>query len=126
LIVLALIAVPIVGHLVFGWERGALRARFASGGESALSDEAGLQVRLVDDDGDGVPDRGVVEGMPGGGFPHGSGGWMRGPRHGRSFSPFPILGGLLRGGLLVLLVVLIVRLFRRRRNQPSAPAQSQG
>jgi hypothetical protein len=125
LIVLALIAVPIVGHLVFGWERGAVRDRLAPWAQSALPGEAGLQVRLLDDDGDGVPDRGVVEGMTGSGFPGGPMGRIWGLRHSRPFTPFPILGGLVRVGLLVLLVVLIVRLFQRRRNRPSAPAQPQ-
>ncbi len=61
------------------------------------------EVRLVDDDGDGVPDRGVIEapaGLPvGRGFgsgrrvPFGPG---YGPHFGRGFGPFLIVGGLFR------------------------------
>jgi hypothetical protein len=79
-----------------------------------------LEVRLVDDDGDGVPDRGVIEapmGLPfGRGFapghrlPFGPG---HGPRFGRGFGPFLIVGGLFRLAFLALLIGLGVACFHR-------------
>jgi hypothetical protein len=86
-----------------------------------------LEVRLVDDDGDGVPDRGVIEvpaGLPfGRGFgpgrrlPFGPGhdshfGRGFGPRFGRGFGPFLIVGGLFRLAFLALLIGLAVACFR--------------
>jgi hypothetical protein len=93
-----------------------------------------LEVRLVDDDGDGVPDRGVIEvpaDLPfgrglspgrrpstilGTGLPFGPGhgfhfGHGFGPHFGRSFGPFFIVGGLFRLAFLVLLIGLTVAFF---------------
>jgi hypothetical protein len=83
-----------------------------------------LEVRLVDDDGDGVPDRGVIEapmGLPfGRGFAPGRGpstmlraGSRFGPHFGRGFRPFLIVGGLFRLVFLALLIGLGVACFRR-------------
>jgi hypothetical protein len=85
-------------------------------------------VRLVDDDGDGVPDRGVIEapaGLPfGRGFgpgrrlPFGPGHGLHfgrgfGPHSGWGFGPFLIVGGLFRLAFLALLIGLAVACFRR-------------
>jgi len=89
-----------------------------------------LEVRLVDDDGDGVPDRGVIEvpmGLPfGRGFAPGRApsnmlrtgsrfgpGQSLGPHFGRGFGPFLIVGGLFRLAFLALLIGLGVACFRR-------------
>jgi hypothetical protein len=95
-----------------------------------------LEVRLVDDDGDGVPDRGVIEaptGLPFGrgfapdrgpstmlrtGLRFGPGhglysGQSFGPHFGRGFGPFFIVGGLFRLAFLALLIGLGVACFRR-------------
>ena len=87
-----------------------------------------LEVRLVDDDGDGVPDRGVIEvpaGLPfGRGFgpgrrlPFGPGHGLHfgrgfGPHSGWGFGPFLIVGGLFRLAFLALLIGLAVACFRR-------------
>jgi hypothetical protein len=71
-----------------------------------------FEVRLVDDDGDGVPDRGVIEapaGLPfGRGFSPG-----HGLHFGRGFGPLFVTGGLFRLALLALLIGLAVACFRR-------------
>jgi hypothetical protein len=94
-----------------------------------------LEVRLVDDDGDGIPDRGVIE-FPTG-LPYGQGfgpgrdlhfgpghglyfGLGFSPHFGRGFGPFLIVGGLFRLAFLALLIGLAVAFFRRR---PSAKGQ---
>ena len=86
-----------------------------------------LEVRLVDDDGDGVPDRGVIEVpadlpfgrgfSPGRRLPFGTGhgfhfGHGFGPHFGRSFGPFFIVGGLFRLAFLALMIGLAVTFFR--------------
>jgi len=80
------------------------------------------EVRLVDDDGDGVPDRGVIEaptGLPFGrhfGPGHGSRfGPGHGPHFGRGFGLFLIIGGLFRLAFLALLIGLAVACFYRWR-----------
>jgi hypothetical protein len=87
------------------------------------------EVRLVDDDGDGVPDRGVIEvptGLPfGRGFgpgrrlPFGPGHGLHfgrgfGPHFGWGFVPFFIVRGLFRLAFLALLIGLAVAFFRHR------------
>ena len=83
-----------------------------------------LEVRLVDDDGDGVPDRGVIEVpedlQPGWGYGPltmlrtGSHfGPSHGPHFGRGFGPFLIVGGLFRLAFFALLVGLAVACFHR-------------
>jgi hypothetical protein len=79
-----------------------------------------FEVRLVDDDGDGVPDRGVIEapaGLPfGPGFspghrlPFGPG---HGLHFGRGFGPFFVVGSLFRLAFLALLIGLAVAFFHR-------------
>ena len=86
-----------------------------------------LEVRLVDDDGDGVPDRGVIEVPTGLPFGRGFGPGRRpstmlrtglpfGPGHGlhfgRGFGPFLVVGGLFRLAFLALLIGLAVACFR--------------
>jgi len=86
-----------------------------------------LEVRLVDDDGDGVPDRGVIEAPAGLPFGRGFGRGRRlrfgpghglscgrgfGPHFGRGFGPFFIVGGLFRLAFLALLIGLGVACFR--------------
>ena len=85
------------------------------------------EVRLVDDDGDGVPDRGVIQVPTGLPFGRGFGPGRRpstmlrtglpfGPGHGlhfgRGFGPFLIVGGLFRLAFLALLIGLAVACFR--------------
>jgi len=112
-----------------------------------------LEVRLVDDDGDGVPDRGVIEvpedlqhgwghgpwilrrgsrwAMPFGfaqdrfrGGPHFGRGF--GPHFGRGFGPFFIVGGLFRLAFLALLIGLAVAFFRHwnRAKEAKEPQHS--
>jgi hypothetical protein len=78
-----------------------------------------LEVRLLDDGGDGIPDRGVIEaptGLPfGRGFGPGYGprfGRGFGPHFGWGFGPFFIVGGLFRLALLALLIGLAIAFFR--------------
>jgi len=93
------------------------------------------EVRLVDDDGDGVPDRGVIEapaGLPfGRGFgpgrrlPFGPGHGLHfgrgfGPHFGRGFGPFLVVGGLFRLTFLALLIGLAVACFRCWRRAKGA------
>ena len=93
------------------------------------------EVRLVDDDGDGVPDRGVIEvpaGLPlsrgcgpGRRLPFGSGHGLSfgrgfGPHFGRGFGPFLIVGGLFRLAFLALLIGLAVAFFRHRNRTKEA------
>jgi hypothetical protein len=86
-----------------------------------------LEVRLVDDDGDGIPDRGVVEVPTGLPFDRGFGPGHRlpfgpghGPRFGRGFGPFLIVGGLFRLAFLALLIGLAVAFFRHRNRAKEA------
>lgn len=95
-----------------GWEPGVHKW-----GPEAVTQ---LEVRLIDDDGDGVPDRGVIEaptGLPFGrhfGPGHGSRfGPGHGPHFGRGFVPFRIVGGLFRLAFLALLIGLAVACFHR-------------
>ena len=103
-----------------------------------------LEVRLVDDDGDGVPDRGVIE-MPedlqyGCGYgpsilrrgsrpamlrgsPHFGHGF--GSHFGWGSGPFFIVGGLLRLAFLALLIGLAVAFFRHRLWGPPSSAKEQ-
>ena len=132
-VVVAGVALTIWGAVTFrnrvhqyGWEPRA---------HKWVPDEATtqLEVRLVDDDGDGVPDRGVIEVpedlQPGWGHgplflrggsrqamlrggPHFGRGF--GPHFGRGFGPFLIVGGLFRLAFLALLIGLAVAFFRHR------------
>jgi hypothetical protein len=126
--VIAGIALTVWGAVTFrnkayeyGWRPGEWRTEAASQ----------LEVRLVDDDGDGVPDRGVIE-VPedlqrgrgygphfGRGYgPHFGRGYGphfgRGfaPHFGRGFGPFLVVGGLFRLAFLALLIGLGVACFR--------------
>ena len=126
-VVVAGVALAVWGAVTFrntvyehGWEPRA----YKWGSEATTQ----LEVRLVDDDGDGVPDRGVIESptdLPlGRGFgpvrrlPFGPGhglhlGRAFGPRFGRGFGPFFIVGGFFRLAFLALLIGLAVACFRR-------------
>jgi hypothetical protein len=128
---------------ILGWGSEAYRADF--GWEPAACEDAEctahLKVQLADDDGDGVPDRGVIE-MPEGGilgaghiigrFGPGRGarfgrrlGLTRGRPFGHTLAPFRIVGGLFRLALLGGVIALGVVLYRRRRKaQPMPPASA--
>jgi hypothetical protein len=90
----------------FGWDS------VAHMGQAEWTTE--WKVRLVDDDEDGVPDRGVIEAPTAAVFDQGFGlghDWHFGSRHGgRVFSPFRIVGGM---ALFALLIGLGVIFFRR-------------
>ena len=101
----------------YGWKPGEWRTDAATQ----------LEVRLVDDNGDGIPDRGVIE-IPAD-LPLGRGfGPSRrlpiGPGHGlhfgRGFGPFFIVGGLFRLAFLALLIGLTVAFFRHRNRAKEA------
>ena len=124
------IGLPIWGMMAFrsrgyehGWPPGAYRWE----PEAATQ----LEVDLVDDDGDGVPDRGVIDvptaaalgpGRPFGGvYPEqrrgaqrGHFGPGRGLPFGPAFGPFLIVGGLFRLAFLALLIGMAVCFFRHR------------
>jgi hypothetical protein len=133
-VVVAGVALSVWGAVTFrnrvyehGWESGVHKR-----GPEATTQ---LEVRLLDDNGDGMPDRGVIEfptGLPFGQglgpgrdlhFGPGHGLYFgRGfsPHFGRGFGPLPIVGGLFRLAFLALLIGLAVAFFRRR---PSAKGQ---
>ena len=99
-----------------------------------------LEVELLDDDGDGVPDRGVIE-FPGEaalGRGHFAGGRLPlgrsarfGPGRGmgfggRAFGSFPVVGGLIRLAFLAGAIVLGVAFYRQwRQAHPQAPPVSE-
>jgi len=108
-----------------GWGPGEWRTEAAT--ELRRPELVEGEVRLVDDDGDGVPDRGVIEAPAGLPFGRGFGRGRRpstmlrtglpfGPGHGLhsgwGFGPFLIVGGLFRLAFLVLLIGLAVACFR--------------
>jgi hypothetical protein len=104
-----------------------------------------LEVRLVDDDGDGIPDRGVIE-VPEDletGWGYGPSILQRGsrqamlrgcshfgrgfgPHFGRGFGPFLFVGGLFRLAFLALLIGLGVACFRRWSRPKEAREAQQG
>jgi hypothetical protein len=121
------IALPIWGMVAFrsrDYERGWAPGTYRWEPEVATR----LEVDLVDDDGDGVPDRGVIDvptavafgpdcGRP---FVHARGGHFgrgfgpgRGLPFGPAFGPFLIVGGLFHLAFLALLIGLAVFFFRR-------------
>jgi hypothetical protein len=107
-----------LAELVWGPEASAYLPRLGWG-PAAYKGEARavtqLEVRLVDDDGDGIPDRGVIEaptGLPfGRGFGPGRHSFF-GVGHRLPFGPFLIAGGLFRLAFLALLIGLAVACFR--------------
>ena len=128
-VVVAAVVVAGVGLAVWGAVTFRSRVYEHGWGPGEWRTEAAteLEVRLVDDDGDGVPDRGVIEapaGLPfGRGFgpgrrlPFGPGhgphfGRGFGPHSGWGFGPFLIVGGLFRLAFLALLIGLAVACFR--------------
>jgi len=99
-----------------------------------------LEVELVDDDGDGVPDRGVIKLPREAAFGRGRffGGRLAlgrsarfGPGHrmgfgGHPFGFFPVVGGLIRLAFLAGASVLGVVLYRQwRKTHPQAPPASE-
>jgi hypothetical protein len=127
LAVVACVAVPIVGVVLFrgrmrvsGWESEEMHRW-----EPGEAQHHEVEVELVDDDGDGVPDRGVIE-LPEE-VPFGRGRFGRfGPGHGmrfdgRAFGPFFFVGGLLRLALLAVVVTLGIVFYRKwRKAHPKA------
>ncbi len=124
-VVIVGIALPIWGIVTFrskGYERGWATGAYRGEPEVATR----LEVDLVDDDGDGVPDRGVIDLPmavafgPGRPFGHAQGRHFgRGfvPGHGLplgpAFGPFLVVGGLARLAFLALLIGMAVFFFRR-------------
>ena len=139
LVVVLGIGLPIAGMVRFrnGLRRGAWGSRLQWESEKAHCE---LEVELVDDDGDGVPDRGVIE------FPreaalgrgHFAGGRLVrgrfarfGPGHGmgfggRAFGSFRVVGGLIRLAFLAGAIVLGVAIYRQwRQAHPQARPASE-
>jgi hypothetical protein len=123
-------AVVVAGVVLAAWGAVTFRNRVYEHGWGPRAHQWGpeamtqLEVRLVDDDGDGVPDRGVIE-MPED-LRYGCGYGpsilrrgsrrampMGGPHFGRGFGPFPMVGGLFRLAFLALLIGLGVACFHR-------------
>jgi len=130
------IALSIWGIVTFrsrGHERGWMPGAYRRGPEVATQ----LEVELVDDDGDGVPDRGVIDIPTAAAFGPGRGrhfGYAQGRMHfgrgfgpggglpyGSAFGPFLIVGGLARLAFLALLIGAAI-LFLRRRCWARPPA----
>lgn len=111
------IGLPIWGIVAFrsrGYEHGWLPGAYGWAPEVATQ----LEVDLVDDDGDGVPDRGVIDVPTAAAFGSGrhfgrSFGPGRGLPFGPAFGPFLIVGGLARLAFLALLIGMGVFFFRR-------------
>ncbi len=130
-VIITAIALPVLGRFVFDWDWAPWRDRMHQvyGVEVRGGTSSQLEIRLVDDDGDGVPDRGVIEAPVAGTWPavRGFTGWM-GLGHRLAFRPAlgrtPLLGGLVRVALLALLIGGGIYLFRRwrRHPKPSMPA----
>jgi hypothetical protein len=133
-VALAVWGVVTFGHRVYehGWEPGVHKW-----GPEATTQ---LEVRLLDDNEDGIPDRGVIEvltGLPSGRgfgpsrdsrFGPGHGLYFgRGfsPHFGRGFGPLLIVGGLFRLAFLALLIGLAVAFFRHRLWGPPSSAKGQ-
>jgi len=137
LVIVGCVALPIVGAMFFrgrlhgtGWAPGPLHRW-----ESMKTQHHELEVELVDDDGDGVPDRGVIE-FPeemsfGRGCPVGGRFDRFGPRHGMPFGghssgPFFVVGGLVRLAFLAAVVVLGIAFYRQwRKAHPVTPPASE-
>ena len=138
LAIVACVAVPIVGAVLFrsrfhefGWESEGLHRWRPDAAQRYES-----EVELIDDDGDGVPDRGVIE-FPAEvsfGYGHFAGGHFArgrfdrfGPGRGmgfgrRAFGPFLFVGGLLRLAFLAGVIVLGVVCYRKwRKAHPVTP-----
>jgi hypothetical protein len=126
LAVVACIAVPIVGVVLFrgrmhafGWESEEMHRW-----EPGEARHRELEVELVDDDGDGVPDRGVIELPEEMSFGQGHFIGRRfadGRFGGRAFGPFFFVSGLIRLALLIGVVTLGVVFYRKwRKAHPKA------
>jgi hypothetical protein len=126
LMIVACVAVPIVGVVsfrgrmhAFGWRPEEMQ-RWRPGEAQRHESE----VELIDDDGDGIPDRGVIEsseGMPFGWGRFIGGRFARGRFGGRAFGPFLFVGGLIRLALLVGVVALGLVFYRQwRKAHPKA------
>ena len=133
-VVVAGVALAVWGMVTFrnriyerGWQPGVHKWGPGAATQLRCPELVEGEVRLVDDDGDGVPDRGVIEapaGLPfGRGFglgrrlPSGPGHGLHfgrgfGPHFGRGFGPFLVVGGLFRLAFLALLIGLGVACFR--------------
>jgi len=124
-VIAALVVVAAIGLVVAGMvfrSRGFGPARGYFGYRGQAGQARQLELRLLDDNGDGMPDRGVME-MPQPGFlgrtwGPGRSGW------GRPAFPFVLLGlsHLAFPALLIGLVVCVVN--RRRRAYPAPPSEA--
>ena len=132
-------------YQMFGWDPADYMADFNRGplayrGPGAYPEggSAQVEVRLIDDDEDGVPDRGVID-LPAKGTFGRDFGPGRGAHFGRNFGPgythfgpgggpFFFVGGLLRLAFLVLVIGLAIFFYRRwrakRSTAPTTNAQS--
>jgi hypothetical protein len=95
---------------LFGWDADAYRSDFGRGGMARGGEAELLDLPLVDEDGDGVPDRVQVpeEAAFGRGF---------GSRFDRSRHPFGVVGRLFCWGFFALVIGAGFVLYRRRRNR---------
>jgi len=151
----AIVAVVVAGVALAVWGAVTFRNRVHEYGWEPRAHQWGpeattqLEVRLVDDDGDGIPDRGVIEVpadlpfgrgfSPGRRLPFGPShsfhfGRGFGPHFGRGpvlslskgFGPFLFVGGLFRLAFLTLLIGLAVACFRRWSRTKEAREAQQG
>jgi hypothetical protein len=139
LVVVVGIGLSIAGVVRFrrGLHGGAWESRPQWESEKAYYE---LEVELVDDDGDGVPDRGVIELPREAAFGRGHffggrlalgrsarfGPWRGMGFGGHPFGSFPVVGGLIRLVFLAGAIVLGVVLYRQwRKAHPQVPPASE-
>ena len=98
---------------LFGWDADAYRSDFSRGRVVRGGEADPLDLPLVDEDGDGVPDRVQVpvEAVFGRGF---------GSRFGRGGHSFGVVGRMFCWGFFGLAIGAGFMLYRRRRNQAHA------
>lgn len=136
-VVIVGIGLPIAGLAIFrnwgherSWRLGMVH-RWESEADVLPPAASQLEVNLVDDDGDGVPDRGVIEFptkaalAPGRGMHFGRGFRPGRGIRGRAFGPFLIVGGLVHLALLAVVVFLSIALYRHWRKAQPVSASSQ-
>jgi hypothetical protein len=126
LVIIACVAVPIVGVVLF---RGRMHEFGLQPGEihrwmPGEAQHHGAEVELIDDDGDGVPDRGVINSSEGMSFGQGrfiGRRFVRGRFGGRVFGPFFFVGRLIHLVFLAGVVALGLVFYRKwRKAHPGA------